>query len=69
MNGKIVMWSGYGLVVAAIVMGHFATKGFGDHFLPMTVQEAICDLSVMLMALTGYVMTAVGLAIEKGRKS
>jgi len=66
MDGHALFKAGVKLLIGAVLLGLALTITYGGNLVPQNTQEAIMDLVVMLMFLTGYVLTAVGQAMGGG---
>ena len=65
MNRNVFIVNGFGLILASIMLNFIATRGYGNNLLPQTTPEAITDLIVTFIILTGFVLVTIGRALPK----
>ena len=68
MNRNIFMVNGIILILVGIVMGFAQTKAFGNHTIPQSTPEALCDIACLFIVITGYVLSTIGQAIPKSKE-
>ena len=64
MNGKVFINGGFWLCLIGGVMAAFQTYLHGNHDIPQSTSEAICDLICCLIVLTGFVLVTIGRAMK-----
>jgi hypothetical protein len=56
------------LIIIGVIYGCLQSAGYGNHGVPKTTPEAICNLITVLIVLTGYVMCALSHVFDEGDK-
>ena len=68
MNRKAFIFQGIFLQIMSALMAHYETKAYGGNLVPGTTCEALCDLIVVIVCLTGTVLFTIGMALPKVSK-
>ena len=63
MNPKPLLSNGIMLMILSVILGWIATASYGYNFVAQTVPEALTDLTVVIMFLTGLVLSTIGRAL------
>ena len=67
MKSKPFKQVGFALFVGSCIGSVLANQNYGWNAFAQSAEEAINDISHLLVALTGVVLMTIGLAISKGK--